>query len=306
MSKAIRVYLSVAELGESFKDSMRAQNRRPTTIKTYLEAIDGLHRFLESNAMPTDAGKVRRDHVEAYITHMLENLSPGTASVRYRALKVFWRWCDEEGEASPSPMAKMHPPKVPEPIVPVLTRDELRALLKACEGRDFDARRDMAVLRMLIDTGMRRREMGSVRLEDIDRPYTLIRVPDGKGGRGRVCVYGRKAAQALDRYLRVRLRTRHADSEWLWIGHRGPMARDGSGVAQILVRRSRSAGLGRIYPHQLRHTWAHRNMAADIGETNVMMLAGWRSRTMLSRYARSTATERATEAARRLGLGDDI
>lgn len=306
MVKATRVYLSVAELGESFRDSLRAQNRSPSTIKTYLEAINGLHSFLDSNGMPTNTGDVRREHVETYIADLLEKWSPGTASVRFRALKVFWRWCDEEGEAKPNPMARMQPPKVPEPIVPVLTQDELRALLKTCEGQDFDARRDMAMLRMLIDTGMRRREIASVRLEDIDRQYTIIRVPDGKGGRGRVCVYGRKSAQALDRYLRARLRTKHADSEWLWIGHRGPMARDGTGVAQILNRRSRMAGLGRIHPHQLRHTWAHRNMAADIGETNVMMLAGWKSRTMLSRYARSTASERATEAARRLSLGDDI
>ena len=104
MAKATRVYLSVAELGESFKDSLRAQNRSPSTIKTYLEAIDVLHSFLESNGMPTNTGDVRSEHVETYIADLLEKWSPGTASVRYRALKVFWRWCDEEGEARPNPM----------------------------------------------------------------------------------------------------------------------------------------------------------------------------------------------------------
>lgn len=53
-------------------------------------------------------------------------------------------------------MARMRPPKVPEQAPPVLSVDELRALLAACEGTGFEERRDTALIRVLIDTGARR------------------------------------------------------------------------------------------------------------------------------------------------------
>ena len=52
-------------------------------------------------------------------------------------------------------MTNMRRPKVPDDPPPVLTNDELRQLLKACEGTSFDDRRDMAIVRVFLDTGAR-------------------------------------------------------------------------------------------------------------------------------------------------------
>ena len=65
-------------------------------------------------------------------------------------------------------MQNMKPPSIPEIPVPVLNQEELGTLLKTAEGRDFVSRRDMAILRMLIDTGMRRGELAGLKVEDID------------------------------------------------------------------------------------------------------------------------------------------
>jgi hypothetical protein len=61
------------------------------------------------------------------------------------------------------------------------------------------------------------------------------------------------------------------------------------GLVRMLERRGREAGLPRLHPHQFRHTFAHQWLAEGGGETDLMRLAGWKSRAMLQRYGASAA-----------------
>jgi integrase len=68
------------------------------------------------------------------------------------------------GDLDASPMAGMNPPQIPDEPPPVLTDDELRRLLKSCEGRDFADRWDAAILRLFLDTGVRVSEAAGIML----------------------------------------------------------------------------------------------------------------------------------------------
>jgi hypothetical protein len=167
-------------------------------------------------------------------------------------------------------MANMKPPRVPEQLVPVVPADDLRTLLAACEGKAFDDRRDTAMLRMLIGTGMRTGEPVGMQVSDIARD-TQVAFVVGKGRRPRACPYGAKAAAAIDRYFRVRNRQPYVASEWLWVGKKRRVT--DSGLPQLLERRAEQAGIPRIHPDQLRHTYAHAFFSEGRNEGDLTMLA---------------------------------
>jgi site-specific recombinase XerD len=182
--------------------SLRARGRSLATIASYLSVGESFTGYLSAKGMPDGAGTIAREHVEQYLADMRDRgLSPATVAKHYRSLQQLFKWLTADGEIPRSPMAPMSPPSVPEQPVPVLDGATLSALLATCKGNTFENRRDTAIVRLLLDTGMRAGELCGLEVEDLDFEHQVALVV-GKGGRNRACPFGSKSADALRRYLR--------------------------------------------------------------------------------------------------------
>jgi site-specific recombinase XerD len=143
-------------------------------------------------------------------------------------------------------------------------------------------------------------------MSDLDERNQTITVV-GKGDKIRLVPYGVKTGTAIDRYLREleqEQSERVTPNGKLWIGRQGPLST--SGIDDVLHRICDDAGVPRLHWHQLRHTLAHTWLASGGTEGDLMSVAGWSSRSMLDRYAKSAQVERAHAAAKRMSLGDRV
>jgi site-specific recombinase XerD len=259
--------------------------------------------FCLERGFPADLGDLKRKHIEEFILDQLDRFTASTAATRFRCLQQFFRFAAEEDEVSRSPMDGMKPPAVEEKPVPHLSEDDLRLILKACDGKSFIERRDTAIVRLFIDGGLRGGALAGIRLDDLDLDRREV-VVHTKGSKTLTVGFGDKTTLALDRYLRLRNRHARSSEEWLWVGPKGRLT--DSGIAQMLHRRATTAGIGHIHPHQFRHTFAHRWMAQGGSESDLQNTVGWNSTQMIARYGASAKAERARAAADRLALGDSI
>jgi integrase len=146
---------STTSLHRSARDP-RAEGRYERTATIYLQSIRFFGDWWAGRGDPVVVVRAGRE------------IRVGTVRTRYKGLRRFCRWLVAEGELDSDPVLGMDVPSVVDKPVPVLTDDDLAALVKACAGKDLTGRRDEVVIRFLPDTGCRVSELCGLAVDDID------------------------------------------------------------------------------------------------------------------------------------------
>lgn len=311
---------------EEYRLSLESAGRSPATTTAYLYALTDLEDFIlggeywsihqpGSTYDPQTAinpALISPLHIERWLADRRRTRSPQNAEFLHRHARPFFRWMVQRGylDLAHDPFRVVAVPKIPVKVIEVLTDDEVRAVLATTSGSDWRSRRDRALIRVLMDTGIRRGEACGLHVDDVDLTAGVLHVRLTKGRRERLVPLGVKARLEVRVWLRSRAeviaRRGSTDSGALFTGREGqPLS--GSGLFQAIQRRLLQAGLKpERSVHVWRHGWATRALTAGAGELDVMVLGGWRSLALVGRYTASNRAERAIAGHARWSPGDAL
>lgn len=283
---------------------VKDSNASAETLRSYRNKISRFAEWLDGDLLAVTRDDARRYRVELDERGYLAN----TVRQHLMTLKLFYDWLVDQDDIDVNPWAKIKRPAPPQVITKVLDADQVRALLATCD-KSILGIRDRAIISVMVDTGMRAAEVCGLEVSDVSVEQSCVIVRNGKGkarqgARMRVVPVSTATLLDLDRYNRVRVR-QMPTGDALWLNRMGkPLTV--TGLRLMLRRRAERVGIDRLHPHVLRHTFASEFRLAGGQEGDLMVLAGWSSRSMLDRYGKITAEQRAIAAGRKLAYRDRL
>lgn len=229
-------------------------------------------------------------------------LSPKSIRNVYAVLSAFFRWAHAEFNLA-NPMVKVPTPRFQKPPIEPFKKEEIEALLKACEYtqeaatdqrkkfmmKRATARRDRAILLTLLDTGLRASELCALRIGDVDQKTGRVEIKHGiqggaKGGKGRVVFLGKATRSALWRYLSERDDTNDSNAPLFVSKTFRPINKNA--LRQLINSLGEKANVKKSYPHRMRHTFAITYLRSGGDVFTLQALLGHSTLQMVQHYTR--------------------
>lgn len=282
-----------------FRLHCQSQRYSPATIDFYDNRLPVFVAWLEGQGV-TDLRAITPNHVRAYIVHR-QDIGGAPAYVHNiaRALRSFFNFCVAEEWLDRSPMRNVTMPKLPKKILPAFSGGDVAALLKAARDE-----RDRAIILVLLDTGLRAREFVALRGVDLDLKNGAVRVRQGKGAKDRQVYLGSKSLRALLRYYMQRGVPASGDA--IWVGERAPHTPlTYYGLAQLLRRLGREAGVPHCSAHAFRRTFALQCLRNGMNIYSLRRLMGHEDIDILKQYLDLMDSDDAS-AHRQFGVVDNL
>ncbi len=226
------------------------------TLRAYEHDLRSLVVAADRQKRPLAA--VDRDFLRERIGEMYDaGKAPTTIARTIATYRSFFRYLTKRASLPSNPARELRQPKKPKRLPHVVEAGAMQRLLDSMDTSTLAGTRDAALLELLYGGGLRLREVLSLRPVDIDAGQGTVRVT-GKGNKQRIVPVGRKACQALERYVaqcgaagRIA-----AQNEVIFRTDKGkPLYPH---YVQRVVRReiSRVSEIEKKSPHVLRHTFA--------------------------------------------------
>ena len=245
--------------------TLEQKGKSQSTIANYRRALTHFARWSEqSYGEQFDPAAIIPRDVADWKSHQqtVEKATPATVNLRLVGLSRYFKWALARGLVRNDPTTEVSTIRLESRKPKSLKKTSLRRLLRRVSKAGNV--RDIAMVEVLLGTGVRVSELLALRVEDLtlnDRSGELI-VREGKGGLFRRIPLTASVRNALKEYLDEHPEL--AAEDYLWVGERGPL-RDRGSVLYLLKKYAFQAGLDErlVSPHVLRHTFATRYLAAN-------------------------------------------
>jgi len=209
--------------------------------------------FTDTNKEPFDSTRITTMDISGFKSYLRKDKHQAVATVNRAlvSLRRYLEWLEEKEHIEFNP-AKLVKELKKVPIVPRgLESSQVRKLIREAELRNDI--RSKAIFTFFLHTGCRVSDMVQLELQDIiinDRSGSVV-FRNGKGNKERQVPLALAARKSLNEYLEIRP---PVVSDILFIGERGPLT--DTGIRALCNKYSAVCGF-KIYPHLLRHTFAH-------------------------------------------------
>jgi len=285
---------------QAFAQALEREGRRPLTVASYRSDLKGFAAwFTQTNGEAFAPQGLTALDVRAYQGYLLTvaQFKPATVNRRLAALSRYCAWARAQGLLQGDPTEEVQGVRQVKPAPKALGAPELRRLLREVHKRGVP--RDIALLELLANTGLRAGEATQLTREDIELSARKgkVTVRSGKGAKYRQVPLNADARRALEEYLAVRPQT---GTPAFFVGQRGHGLTP-SAIWRVVKQYGQRAGL-EISPHTLRHTFGTRlvrGKAVDLVTVAAMM--GHESLDTTALYTRPSEEDMA-EAVEKLGV----
>lgn len=199
-----------------------------------------------------DPRAITRPILERYKKHLYyarkangEPLSFNGQATLLSSVKTWFKWLTRENHLLYNPASELVLPRRPKHLPrSLLSLEDIDALLTTPDITEVEGLRDRAVLEVLYSCGLRRQELATLCLQDVDLRRRTVFVREGKGGRDRLLPIGDSASAWLGKYLadgRPML-LRDVGESRVFISDYGEPY-DGSGIGRLVKRVMKRAGI---------------------------------------------------------------
>ena len=215
---------------------------------------DNINKMFDAVNLPVN--EITTEILRNYLADYKSNSSAGMVTIDNirRTLSSFFAWLENEDYIVKSPVRRIHKVKATKKVKETLTDENLEKLRDTCSNV-----RDLAILELLISTGMRVGELTKLNISDMnfqERSCIVL----GKGNSEREVYFSAKSKMYIKKYLE----TRTDDNEALFVSLIKPYNRLGISGIEILIRNlGKEANINKVHPHKFRRTMA--TMAIDKG-----------------------------------------
>lgn len=283
-----------------FLTHLKARRSADRTVTCYRKDLERLQELVE----PASPADVTVDVLRDLQVRLLSGdaakkgrpLDAGTVSRITSVWRSFFGFLAEEERLERDPTARLEHPKVPKRVPgDVLTKGELKRVLRSPDVTTPHGLRDHALLDLLFSTGLRSAEVQALDLGDLDHPQREVVVRAGKGDKGRIVPLTRSAYGSLRQYLdeaRGTFVTGHRDSRTaLFLTNRG--RRIHHVFLHYLVKDAcAAAGIKkRVSPHTFRRTFATLLLRNGVSVRHIQALLGHESLDTTAKYLRLDRAE---------------